>query len=164
MIQSTGFQHLFLGHEAITRELLARLSTPMLNFYSEYIKDHGLKVATVFLPNGILTLFGPVSACRADAGVLSISNLNSFLVLVQRGEFFVDGNEVLYATFGDSTFDLGMQCIQSYYQKLPGTRELSNSEKKCNAAMKSAQITIEKSYAMVSNLFCICMNLDGQKL
>jgi hypothetical protein len=28
-------------------------------FYSGYIKDHGIKVETIFFPNGLLTLFGP---------------------------------------------------------------------------------------------------------
>jgi len=31
-------------------------------FYRGYIKAHGIKVETVFLPNGLCTLFGPVSA------------------------------------------------------------------------------------------------------
>ena len=134
-------------------------------FYSGYIKDHGLKVETVFLPNGISTLFGPVSARHADAGVISISNLNSFLVMIQRGQFSTaDGKEVLYSAFGDSAFNLGMQCIQSYYRSFGAGGELSDSEKKCNAALKSARISIEKSYAMVSNLFEICTNLDGYKM
>jgi hypothetical protein len=31
-------------------------------FYTGYIKAHRIKVETVFLPNGLCTLFGPVSA------------------------------------------------------------------------------------------------------
>jgi hypothetical protein len=31
-------------------------------FYTGYIKGHGIKVETVFLPNSFITLFGPVSA------------------------------------------------------------------------------------------------------
>ncbi len=30
-------------------------------FYSGYVKDHGIKLGTIFLPNGLSTLFGPVS-------------------------------------------------------------------------------------------------------
>jgi hypothetical protein len=57
-------------------------------FYTGYIKGHGIKVKTLFLPNGISTLFGPVSAWQADASVAAMSNLNVFLVLIQRGHFF----------------------------------------------------------------------------
>jgi hypothetical protein len=54
-------------------------------FYTGYIKAHGIKVETVFLPNGLCTLFGPVSARRAGASVAAMSNLNAFLVLIQQG-------------------------------------------------------------------------------
>jgi hypothetical protein len=52
-------------------------------FYTGYIKAHGIKVKTVFLLNGLCTLFGPVSAWCADAGIAAMSNLNAFLVLIQ---------------------------------------------------------------------------------
>jgi hypothetical protein len=31
-------------------------------FYSGYVKDHRIKVETFFLPNGLSTLYGPMSA------------------------------------------------------------------------------------------------------
>ena len=69
----------------------------------------------MFLPNGISTLFGPVSARRNDAGVLKISNLNEFLVGIQRGRFATAaGDEVFFSAFGDLAFNLGLQCVQSY--------------------------------------------------
>ena len=46
--------------------------------YTGYKKCHGIKVETVLLPNGISTVFGPVSARRQDAGVEALSNLNQF--------------------------------------------------------------------------------------
>jgi len=52
-------------------------------FYMGYIKVHGIMVETVFLPNGLCTLFGPVSAQCAEAGIAAMSNLNAFLVLIQ---------------------------------------------------------------------------------
>ncbi len=42
---------------------------------------------TVFLPNGLCTLFGHVSAWCANAGIAAMSNLSVFLVLIQRGQF-----------------------------------------------------------------------------
>jgi hypothetical protein len=131
-------------------------------FYTGYIKGHGIKVKTVFLPNGISTLFGPVSAWQADAGVAAISNLNAFLVLIQRGQFFsLVGAKVVYTVFGDLAFNLGHQCIQSYYHTFVATAQLTDAQKRCKAAMRLACITIEKNYAMVSNLFCICAEKDG---
>jgi hypothetical protein len=85
-------------------------------FYKAYIKGHGIKVETVFLPNGKSTLFCPVSAWQADAGIAAMLNLNAFFVLVQGGQFFSPaGAEVLFTAFGDLVFNLGHQCIQPYY-------------------------------------------------
>jgi hypothetical protein len=134
-------------------------------FYTGYIKAHGIKIETVFLPNGLCTLFGPVSARRADAGVAAMSNLNAFLVLIQRGQFFSPaGTEVLFSAFGDCAFNLGHQCIQSYYRAFGAGAQLTDAQKRCNAAMRSARITVEKNYAMVSNLFHICSNKDNYKI
>jgi hypothetical protein len=82
-----------------------------------------------------------------------MSNLNAFLVLIQQGQFFSPaGTEVLFSAFGDCAFNLGHQCIQSYYQAFEAGAQLTNAQKRCNAAMRSARITVEKNYAMVSNL------------
>ena len=133
-------------------------------FYTGYIKAHGIKVETVFLPNGLCTLFGPVSARCANAGVAAMSNLNAFLVLIQQGQFFSPvGAEVLFSAFGGSAFNLGHQCIQSYYRAFAAGAQLTDAQKRCNAAMRSTRIIVEKNYAMVSNLFCICTLKDSYK-
>ena len=41
---------------------------------------------------------------------------------------------------------------------------MTDVQKRCNAAMKSALITVEKNYAMVSNLFRICEMRDDYKI
>ena len=134
-------------------------------FFTGYIHAHGIKVETVFLPNGLCTLFGPVSARRADAGVLRMSNLNEFLVDVQRGRFATAaGDEVFYSAFGDLAFKHGMQCIQSYYHNFTGAAQLDGARMKCNASMRAVRVTIENSYAMVSNLFRICGSTEGYKI
>ena len=123
-------------------------------FYTGYIKDHGLKVETVFLPNGISTLFGPVLARRNDVGVLRMSNLNEFLVAIQRGHYVTTaGEDIFYSAFGDSALNLGMQCMQCYYREFMAGVELDAARSKSNAAMRSARIVIEKNYAMVSIFF-----------
>jgi len=91
------------------------------------------------IPNRLSTLFGPVSARRADAGVLRMSNLNEFLVAVQCGRFATAaGDEVFYSAFGDLAFNLGMQCIQSYYHDFAGAAQLDGARRKCNASMRAA--------------------------
>ncbi len=132
---------------------------------SGYVKDHGIKVETIFMPNSLSTLFGPVLARRADAGVLAMSNLNEFLVKSQRGCFFTEaGEEVYYCGFGDGTFNLGLQCLQSYYREFNRGAELDDARARCNAAMRSARIAIEKNYGMVSSLFRICCTKESNKL
>ena len=76
--------------------------------YTGYKKCHGIKVETVLLPNGISTVFGPVSARRQDAGVEALSNLNQFLIWLQRGLFWfaASGDWIFYSVFGDSAFGL----------------------------------------------------------
>jgi hypothetical protein len=134
-------------------------------FYTGYIKAHGIKVETVFLPNGLCTLFGPVSARRDDADVAAMSNLNAFLVLIQQGQFFSPTRtEVLFSAFGDCAFNLGHECIQSYYRAFGAGAQLTDAQKRCNAAMKSARITVEKNYAMVSSFFHICETRDDYKI
>jgi hypothetical protein len=47
-----------------------------------------------------------------------MSNLNEFLVELQRGRFRTRaGAEVYFCGFGDSAYKLGLQAIQSYYHK-----------------------------------------------
>ena len=41
---------------------------------------------------------------------------------------------------------------------------LTDAQKRCNATKRSACITVEKNYAMVSNLFRICSNKDNYKI
>ena len=132
--------------------------------YSGYKHIHGAKVETVFLPNGISTVFGPVSARRGDAGVLQMSNMNAFLAWIQHGVFFYSGGWVVYALFGDSAFDIGMDCLRSYYRTFTRGGQLTEWEKRVNAAYKAARITIEKNYGQNANIFQVCNSPDNFKL
>ena len=134
-------------------------------FYTGYQKLHGFKVETCFLPNGLSFLFGPVSARRGDAGVLRMSNLNPFLVWIQHGMFrLATGTAVYFGLFGDTAFNLGYECIQSYYRAYGVGAQLSDAEKQCNNVVKAARITIERNYGMTSTIFRICNSKEGFKL
>ena len=83
---------------------------------------------------------------------------------MQRGRFVTgEGAEVYYSGLGDCAFDLGLQCIQSYYKNYNGA-ELDAARAKCNSSMKAARIVIEKNYGQVSNEFRICCLKEGSKI
>ncbi len=126
--------------------------------YSGYKHCHGIKVETVFLPNGISTVFGPVSARRNDRGVLNMSGLNAFLELIQLNA------PVKFKLLGDGLFAMGLSCIVSYYRAIPGIFHLTVAETTINYVLKSARMTIEKNYGMTNVVFRICNATDEYKL
>ena len=68
--------------------------------YTGYKKFHGIKVETVLLANGIMTIFGPVSARVHDVGgVLQMSQLDNFLVAIQ------EGKASMFMAFGDGAYN-----------------------------------------------------------
>ena len=133
--------------------------------YSGYTHRHGIRVETCFRPDGICTVFGPVSARHHDASVLRTSNLNSFLYELQDGHFSTtDGDPVFYTAFGDCAYNLGMQCIQSYHRPFGAGADLTDEKIHCNRVMKSARMVIEKNYGQMANIFCICGVSDNYRL
>ncbi len=69
------------------------------SIYTGYKKFHGIKVETVLLANGIMTIFGPVSARIHDVGgVLQMSQLDNFLFQIQQEKDFS------YLAFGDGAY------------------------------------------------------------
>ncbi len=83
--------------------------------YSGWKKLHGIKVETVFLPNGISTLFGPVTARQNDRGTLNLSGLDRFLTLIQAA--LPEHRKCML--FGDSIFHGVLQNITTYYRAIP---------------------------------------------
>ena len=133
-------------------------------FYTGYKKYHGIKYETILLPNGISTLFGPVSVRHSDQGVLLMSAVNNFLTNLQNGLFAENGLPVFYSVLGDSAYRAGgLRCVQSYYRSYNG-QELLEGLKHVNYHLKAARMTIEKNYGMVSTLFKICTVVDKNKL
>ena len=122
--------------------------------YSGYTHRHGIRVETCFRPDGICTVFGPVSARHHDASVLRTSNLNSFLYELQLGRFTTtDGNPVFYTAFGDW-----------YHRPFGAGAPLTDEQNQCNRAMKSARMVIEKNYGQMANIFRICGVSDNYRL
>jgi len=120
-------------------------------FYTGYKKIHGIKVETVFLPNGISTVFGPVSARLTDVeNVLAMSKLNEFLVHAQQGK------QHEYQALGDGVYGGNLRCIRSYFKSLAGQPPLTDEQRRCNAAIKVCRQSIEWNYGKVSNDFGIC--------
>ena len=116
------------------------------------------------MPDGLSHIFEPVSARPNNFAVLRMGNLNEFLLLLQRGLWITAGStQVLFVAFGDGAYNLVLPCISSYYCAFGGV-PLTNDQDKCNQHLRSARITIEKNFGMVSNLFCICNLKEWNKL
>ena len=76
--------------------------------YTGYKKCHGIKVQTIYLPNGISCLYGPASARRPDigpTGLVQMSGVDQFLLQLQQNQPHT------YFAFGDGTYNAhGLQC------------------------------------------------------
>ena len=101
------------------------------------------------MPNGLTKIFGPVSSCCADAGVLTMNNLNKYLITVQCNHFCTNaGKPIIYGAFSNSAYNLWLQCIQSYYSEFNGVK-LDAVHAKCNMAMQSAKIGDGEEYSLL---------------
>ena len=68
-------------------------------WWTGWKKLHGLKMQTVFLPNGMdFEVWGPVSCQHNDNYTLAMSNILDELANCQ------EGNTLKYAIFGDSAY------------------------------------------------------------
>jgi hypothetical protein len=135
----------------------AQYMTAQRAVYTGYKKLHGIKMETVFLPNGISTIFGPVSARRNDLGVLGMSRLNDWLFAIQQHD------QIRYSLLGDGIFNIhGNSLIVSYYRRhfVP----LTMAQMRINNALKSARVSIEKNYGHQSVVFRICDSKQSYKL
>jgi hypothetical protein len=83
----------------------------------------------VLLPNGISTVFGPVSAqVHNVGGVMLMSELNDFLLDIQQNMPWAP-----YSVFGDSTYNAQhLKCTQSYYHPLAPGFVLTPHQELCN--------------------------------
>jgi hypothetical protein len=71
-------------------------------FYTGYCKYHGIKIESVFTPDGLRYIFGPLSARPADASVLRTSNLSNVIFLIQRGLWTtVAGAKIIFSVEED---------------------------------------------------------------
>ena len=127
--------------------------------YSGWKKLHGIKLETVLLPNGISTLFGPVSARQNDRGTLNLSGLDRFLTLIQTS---LPAHRRCMV-FGDSIYRGFLQNITSYYRAIPPD-VLTPPELKINASLRSARQPIEKNYGLTSCVQRICDSRRGYQL
>ena len=129
------------------------------SIFTGYKKIHGLKTQTVFFPNGMSTVYGPVSARQGDRGTLNLSNLDRFLSAIQAHL----PAAMRCKCFGDSIFRGALEFIVTYYRALlPFV--LSVSEKRCNAAFRAARMPIERNYGLKTCVFRICDSNSGWKL
>ena len=129
-------------------------------FYSRYIKGHGIKVETILLPNGLSTVYGPVSCRPHDVGgVLQMSGLDRFLFNIQRNK------EHMYLGFGDGAYGAnGLRCIRSYFRAFGPGAQLTVHQETCNDRMKSVRENIEHNYGEIFDLFQLTTDKRNFKL
>ena len=127
--------------------------------YSGWKKLHGIKVETIYLPNGISTIFGPTSCRHNDRGTLNMSQLDRFLGLIQAHL----PQHLRCFAFGDGIFRGTLENITSYYRAiLPNV--LTAAQQKCNSALRCARVPIEKNYGQTSCVFRVCDSSAGIQL
>ena len=128
--------------------------------YTAYKKCHAIKVETVMLPNGISTIYGPMSGRVHDVGgILQMSGLDDFLFQIQQG------NEQIFSAFGDNVYNAQhLHCIRSYFKSLIPGMQITDAQKICNNRMKSIRQTIEFSYGDIETIFKICSNPTSYQL
>lgn len=124
--------------------------------YSGWKKIHGIKNETVYLPNGICTLYGAESARENDRGTLNRSNLDAFVGMIQTHLPL----NLRCKLFGDGIFHGALQNIITYFRSI-GNVPLSYHELTTNAAMRSSRMPIEKFYAHKDNLWDVCAHTAG---
>jgi hypothetical protein len=111
-------------------------ANPQQAFYTGYCKYHGFKIESILTPDGLSHIFGPVSARPNNVAVLRMSNLNEFLILLQRGLWITAGGaEVLFMAFGDGAYNLGLACISLYYRAFGGV-PLTDDQDECNQHLR----------------------------
>lgn len=126
--------------------------------YNGWKHVHGIKVETIYLPNGISTVYGPESCRENDLGTLNHSGLDNFLGLVQAN---TPPNNRFFG-FGDGIFR-GLHHIKTYYRAAPGVA-LLQAALLLNSAFKAARIIIEHNYGLSSTVFGVCDNKNAHKL
>lgn len=127
--------------------------------YTGWKKRHGMKILTVYLPDGTSYVFGPNSIRRNDRQQLTWSGLDEFMDELQRNIQPNDRGNLL----GDLIFAGALTRIRSYFQALPGL-PLTNFERRVNQALKSMRQPIEKNYAMNTCVMRICADRNAFKL
>ena len=94
-----------------------------------------------------------------------MSNLN-FILYKLRLECFmtINGDPVFFTAFGDCSYNLGMQCIQSYHCPIGAGAPLTDKQNHCNRVMKSAWMVTETNYGQMANIFRICGKSNSFRL
>ena len=107
----------------------------------------------MLLPNGISTVFGPISARIHDVGgIMLMSGLDDFMLDIQQNMPWAP-----YSVFGDSTYNAQhLQCTRSYYRLLAPGVALTPHQELCNTRIKPPRQMIELSYGEIEGIFQIC--------
>ena len=134
-------------------------------FLTGHRSRRGIKIQSVFMPNGISFIYGPVSARRHDASggasVQDMSGLNHFLGCIQRGRANLTPPYVL---LGDLIYGVNLAYIRTYYKAYFRHAQMTPAMRVCDAEFISCRQGIEWGYGRTQGLFKICKDPDNFKL
>ncbi|EJK74740.1 hypothetical protein THAOC_03560 [Thalassiosira oceanica] len=120
--------------------------------YTGWKKFHGIKIETVMLPNGLSTVYGPVSARVFDTtGVAVMSGIDQFLQVLMQGW------NITYYLFGDGVYNTStLSRIRSYFRTYRRVDVLTRDQIVVNQRLKACRELIEHTYADLQNIFRLC--------
>jgi hypothetical protein len=132
-------------------------------FYGGHKKVHGIKVLTLFLPNGLTgCVYGPCSVRENDPTLLRWSGLDNAIRQVCEMRF---GPGHVYASYADSIFHGSYYCVRTRHRPIPALGiALTPGMRQENAVMKSARESIELGYGFACQMFPLLKVREYMKL
>ncbi len=152
--------HSLVQQETIGSPCKQTYATTQLAFYTGHQSCHRLKMETVFLPNGMSTLYSLVSCRHHDyaggASVLDMSGWNEFVINIQHG--LVD---LPYSSMGYFIYRVNLQCIQTYFSTYFPLGLQTLYMRIRDADIKACRQGIECDYVKPANTVAISNNPDN---
>ena len=128
-------------------------------FVSGYLKSHGIKLQTLFLPNGMWGSLFCTSIRHNDKGTVNISGIvDQLMDNLQH----MDGTNVYPAVWGDDIFELTPVLLRRLKPK--DGLDINDFQKNMDKRLSSLRQSIELGYGLVFKLFKILRKKDLFKL
>ena len=133
--------------------------------FTGHKSQHGQKVKTAFMPNGLCTMFGGVSCRLHDVSgpdsVQGMSGLGTFLKYIQLGQPALTPP---YSGFGDCIYNVNMECLRTYFRAYFPRHLMTEYVIECDRRMTAVRESVEWDYAKLGNIFSVIKDPSNFKL